>query len=43
MTHQHPEEPPFSNRRRYYLILKIAVLAVAVLLALRLFAPFFTA
>ena len=30
----HPERPPFSKHRRYYLILKIGVLALALLLAL---------
>lgn len=30
-----PSKPPFDNHRRYYLVLKIAVLIVVALLALR--------
>lgn len=32
----HPEQPPFRRMGSYYFILKIAVLAAAVLLALKL-------
>jgi hypothetical protein len=30
-----PSKPPFDSHRRYYLILKIAVLVIVALLALR--------
>lgn len=36
----HPEEPPFRKFGGWYFALKIAVLAVAVLLALRLVGAF---
>ena len=32
----HPEKPPFARLGGWYLVLKIAVLAVAVLLTLKL-------
>ena len=32
----HPEEPPFQRFKPYYLILKLAVLAAAVVLTLKL-------
>jgi hypothetical protein len=34
---EHPEQPPFQAHRRYYVFLKFAVLALAVLVALNLF------
>ena len=34
---EHPEQPPFQAYRRYYVFLKFAVLALAVLVALNLF------
>lgn len=34
---EHPEQPPFAGHRRYYVFLKFAVLALAVLVALNLF------
>lgn len=33
----HPEKPPFQDHRRYYLFVKIAVVAIAALLAARYF------
>jgi hypothetical protein len=33
----HPEKPPFPDHRRYYLFVKIAVVAIAALLAARFF------
>jgi hypothetical protein len=32
----HPEEPPFNRYKSYYLVLKIVLLAVAVLVTLKL-------
>jgi hypothetical protein len=40
MSHESDAEPPFAGHRRYYLFLKIAVLVVAALLALRYLAPY---
>jgi len=37
MSDPHPERPPFEGHRRYFAVLKIVVLIVAVALALRLF------
>lgn len=37
MTDNHPEKPPFQRHWIYYPAIKVAVLAVAVYLALRLF------
>ena len=34
---EHPEQPPFQAHRRYYVFVKFAVLALAVLVALNLF------
>ncbi len=31
----HPEQPPFAAHRRYYVAIKLIVLAAAVLVALR--------
>lgn len=31
----HPENPPFSKHRFYYLVLKIVVIVIAAVLALR--------
>jgi len=39
MNDQHPERPPFAGHRRYYVVLKLVVLVIAVLLAARLLAP----
>lgn len=43
VTDPHPEKPPFRRHPRYYLLLKIAVLIIAVLLAIRFVSPFFAA
>jgi hypothetical protein len=37
MTENHPERPPFQKHKIYYPALKVAILAVAVYLAFRLF------
>jgi hypothetical protein len=39
MNDRHPEQPPFPGHRRYYVVLKIVVLVIAALLAIRLLAP----
>lgn len=41
MSEDQDARPPFQAHRRYYLFLKLAVLAVAALLALRYFTPLF--
>ena len=33
----HPETPPFQKHRIYYIVLKLALLAAALFLALRFF------
>ena len=33
----HPDEPPFKSHKRYYLFLKIAVIALAAILTLKFF------
>ncbi len=35
MTENHPERPPFQRHQKYYLILKAAILAAGLVLALR--------
>ena len=37
MTDNHPEKPPFQRHWIYYPALKVAVIAVAIYLAFRLF------
>lgn len=39
--HDNNAEPPFQAHRRYYLFLKLAVLAIAAVLALRYLTPIF--
>lgn len=39
MTSDPDAEPPFAGHRRYYLFLKIAVLAAAAYLAIRYLTP----
>lgn len=37
MRDPHPERPPFAGHRRYYLVVKVVVLLIAVVIAVRLF------